>query len=54
MSPMIASASAMRPPAPSPWTARYMARVPIEVARVQSTEPTVKIEMAKMKNGLRP
>ena len=34
--------------------ARYIARVPIEVANAQSTEPKMKIEMATMNSFLRP
>ena len=54
MSPMIASASDIRPPAPRPWTARKAAREYIEVANADSAEPTMKIEMATMKSFLRP
>ena len=54
MSPMIASASENRPPAPRPWKARNAASWYIEVARVHSTEPITKSEMASRKNGRRP
>ena len=54
MSPMIARASEKRPPAPMPWTARKAASEGIDQDRVQSIEPTVKIEMAKTKSFLRP
>ena len=54
MSPMIARASEKRPPAPMPCTARNAASDGIDQESVQSIEPTVKIEMAKMKSFLRP
>jgi hypothetical protein len=54
MSPMMASANVNRPPAPMPWKARKPASSYIEVARVHSIDPTTKIEMAAMKNRLRP
>ena len=54
MSPMIARARENNPPAPSPWIARKTASDGIDHARVHSIEPMVKIEIAKMKNGLRP
>ena len=54
MSPMIARASEKRPPAPRPCTARKAASCTIESAKVHSTEPKMKIEMAVMKNRLRP
>ena len=34
--------------------ARYTASVPIEVAKVHSTDPTTKMLMAVMKSFLRP
>ena len=37
-----------------PWTARKAARLYIEVANDASAEPTMKIEIAKMKSFLRP
>ena len=54
MSPMIARASENRPPAPRPWIARNAASSYIDRDSPHSTEPTMKIEMAKRKNGLRP
>ena len=54
MSPMIASAIDIKPPAPNPWTARKAASSYIDVAMPHSMDPTTKIEMAVMKNGLRP
>ena len=53
MSPMIASASENSPPAPSP-APPGTGKGPDEVASVQSIDPTVKIEIAAMKKGLRP
>ena len=46
MSPMIASASDIRPPAPMPWIARNAASWYIESARPQSIEPTTKMPIA--------
>ncbi len=37
-----------------PWKARNAASAYIELASVHSIEPTTKIEMAAMKNFLRP
>ena len=54
MSPMIASASDIRPPAPRPWKARNAASSIIEVEKVQATEPTTKMVIAARKYGLRP
>ena len=55
MSPMIASASENKPPAPSPWKARKPASIGIwEVANVHRIEPNRKITMAAVKNLLRP
>ena len=54
MSPMIASASENRPPAPRPWNARNAASMYIDVENEHSAEPTMKIVMAMRKNGLRP
>jgi hypothetical protein len=54
MSPMIASASENRPPAPRPCTARKAASSYIDVAKPQASEPRMKIEIAVRKNGLRP
>ncbi len=46
MSPMIASARDIRPPAPRPWKARNAASSYMELAKVQASEPTTKIEIA--------
>ena len=46
MSPMIASASDISPPAPTPCTARKAASWYIESASPQSTEPTTKTPIA--------
>ena len=46
MSPMIARASDIKPPAPMPWSARKAASWYIESAMPQSTEPTTKTAMA--------
>ena len=54
MSPMIASARDIRPPAPRPWKARNPASMYIDVARPQSAEPVMKIVIAIMNSGLRP
>ena len=54
MSPMIASASENRPPAPMPWNARNAASWYIEVAKPHSTEPSTKMVIAVRKSGRRP
>ena len=54
MSPMIAKASDISPPAPSPCTARNTASWYIDMENVHNTDPTMKIEIAVRKNGLRP
>jgi len=54
MSPMIARAIENRPPAPSPCTARKAASMYIDVAKADSAEPAIKMEIAARKNGLRP
>ena len=54
MSPMMASASDNSPPAPMPWTARKAASSYIDWDRPHSAEPTMKMTIAKRKNGLRP
>jgi hypothetical protein len=46
MSPMIASASDIRPPAPMPCSARNAASWYIESARPQSMDPATKTPMA--------
>jgi hypothetical protein len=51
---MIASGSAMRPPAPTPCSARKAASSYIVWAKPDATDPTRKIEMAMMKSGRRP
>ena len=51
---MIAMASTMRPPAPTPWTARKAMSVPIEVAMPDSTLPARKMTMAAWNRRLRP
>jgi len=54
MSPMIASGSAIRPPAPMPWMARNPASSRIEVENPEAIDPTMKIEIAVMNSGRRP
>ena len=54
MSPMMASASDIRPPAPMPWRARNPASMYIEVASPQRAEPTMNTTMANMNSVLRP
>jgi hypothetical protein len=54
MSPMMANASDISPPAPRPWTARKAASSYIDMEIVHNTDPTMKIEMALRKKGLRP
>ncbi|CAM3963750.1 hypothetical protein TSOC111612_23370 [Tsukamurella ocularis] len=54
MSPMMVSASDIRPPAPRPCTARNAASSYIDVAVLHSREPITKTVMANMKKGLRP
>ena len=54
MSPMIASASGIRPPAPMPWNARNAASMYIDWASPHSAEPATKIVIAIMNSGLRP
>jgi hypothetical protein len=54
MSPMMASASENRPPAPMPWIARKAASWYIDPAKEHIAEPRMKIVMAAMKNFLRP
>ena len=54
MSPMMASASGNRPPAPMPWNARNAASMYIEVARPHSADPTMKMVIAIMNSFLRP
>ncbi len=51
---MIASGSAMSPPAPSPCRARKTASWYIESAKPAATEPTRKIAIAMMNSGRRP
>ena len=54
MSAMIVSASDIRPPAPTPCSARNAASSYIEVEIPQRKDPTTKTLIAKMKNGRRP
>ncbi len=54
MSPMIASGSDIRPPAPRPWKARNAARPSIDVAKLDSSEPSTKMPMLVMNSGRRP
>ncbi|SKZ64200.1 Uncharacterised protein [Mycobacteroides abscessus subsp. abscessus] len=54
MSPIVVSARVNRPPAPSPCRARNAASSYIDVASEHSSDPTMKIEMASRKKGLRP
>jgi hypothetical protein len=54
MSPMIASASEKRPPAPTPCNARNAASMYMDVDNPHSAEPITKMVIAIMKNGLRP
>ncbi len=54
MSPMIASDSENRPPAPSPWKARNAASMYIDVENELAAEPTMKMRIAARKNFLRP
>jgi hypothetical protein len=54
MSPMMASASENRPPAPSPWKARKVASWYIDVANPHSAEPMTNSEIARMKKRRRP
>ncbi len=54
MSATMVSASDIRPPAPSPCSARNAASSYIDWENVQASEPITKMVMAEMKNGLRP
>ena len=54
MSPMIACAPTIRPPAPRPCTARKAISSPIDWLMPDSSEPTRKIRIAARKTGLRP
>ena len=54
MSPMMASASDIRPPAPMPWMARKAASSYMLWDRPQRIEPTTKTPIANRKNGRRP
>jgi hypothetical protein len=54
MSPMIASASENRPPAPRPWKARNAASWYIDCARPESADPITNSEIARMKKRRRP
>ena len=54
MSPMIVRASDMRPPAPTPWKARNAASEYMLHAKLEPTEPRMKMLIAKRKIGRRP
>ncbi len=54
MSPMIASTSVNRPPAPSPCTARNAASMYIDVANEQAADPMMKSVIANRNSFLRP
>ena len=54
MSPMIACAPTIRPPAPMPWSARNAISWPIDWLSPDSIEPARKIRIAARKTGLRP
>ena len=54
MSAMIACALTMRPPAPTPWTARKAISSPIDCERPASIDPARKMRIAARKTGLRP
>ena len=54
MSPRIVSASENSPPAPMPCSARNAASWYIDSANVHVIDPTMKIEIASRKSGLRP
>ncbi len=54
MSPMMANAIDIRPPAPMPWRARNAASMYIDVDKPHSAEPTMKIVIANRNSGLRP
>ena len=54
MSPMVASASGMMPPAPIPWNARKAASSYIDWARPHSADPITKIPIDAMSRRLRP
>ena len=54
MSPMIACAPTISPPAPMPWSARKPISSAIVWLSPASIEPTRKITIAAWKTGLRP
>jgi hypothetical protein len=54
MSPTIAIASVMMPPAPTPWIARKTMSWFKDCAAPESTEPATKVMIAIWKSGLRP
>ena len=53
-SPMIACAPTMRPPAPTPWTARKAINSTMLCESPESMEPTKKITIASWKRFFRP
>ncbi len=54
MSPMIACAPTISPPAPIPWRARKPISSPIDWLSPASIEPARKIRIAAMNSGFRP
>ena len=54
MSPMIACAPTIKPPAPIPCSARKPISCPIDCESPASIEPTRKITIAARKTGFRP
>ena len=54
MSPIAATASGMRPPAPSPWMARPAMSIPIDIESPQMIDPVEKSAIPRRKNGRRP
>ena len=54
MSPMMASASENKPPAPSPWYARNAASMYMDVENAHAADPVMKMVIAMRKKGLRP
>lgn len=51
---MIASGNDIRPPAPRPWQARNAANSTMDVAKLDSSEPRMKMPMLVMNSGRRP
>ena len=54
ISPSVAIAPTISPPAPRPWIARKVISSVIEADRPDSADPTRKMTIAKMKNLFRP